>query len=53
MTMVYAKYNKAYLTTVEFYRKVTKRLPQRLLLKLSYVAVRSTTCRRSPRSGHS
>ena len=39
MTMVYAKYNKAYLATVEFYRKLTKRLPQRLLLKLSYVAV--------------
>jgi hypothetical protein len=39
MTMIYANYNKAYLATVEFYRKVTTRLPQRLLLKLSYVAV--------------
>lgn len=39
MTMVYARYNKAYLTTVEAYRKLTKRLPKRLLLKLSYVAV--------------
>jgi len=39
MTMVYARYNKAYLATVELYRKVTTRLPRRLLLKLSYVAV--------------
>jgi len=39
MTMVYANYNKAYLSTVEFYRRLTRRLPQRLLLKLSYVAV--------------
>jgi hypothetical protein len=39
MTMVYAKYNKAYLTTVEFYRKVTTRIPKQLLLKLSYVAI--------------
>ena len=39
MTMVYAKYNKAYLATVEFYRKLTKRLPQKALLKLSYIAV--------------
>lgn len=39
MTMVYAKYNKAYLASVELYRRVTKRLPKRLLLKLAYVAV--------------
>lgn len=39
MTFVYANYNKAYLATTEFYRKVTTRLPQRLLLKLCYVAV--------------
>jgi SAM-dependent methyltransferase len=39
MTMVYAKYNKAYLATVEFYRRMTTRLPQRLLVKLSYIAV--------------
>jgi SAM-dependent methyltransferase len=39
MTMVYANYNKAYLTMVEFYRKFTTRLPKRLLLKLSYVAI--------------
>lgn len=39
MTMVYAKYNKAYLTSIELYRKVTTRLPKRLLLRLSYIAV--------------
>ena len=39
MTFVYAKYNKAYQTTTEFYRKFTTRLPQRLLLKLCYIAV--------------
>lgn len=39
MTMVYAKYNKAYLTMVEFYRKFAKRLPKRWLLKLCYIAV--------------
>jgi 2-polyprenyl-3-methyl-5-hydroxy-6-metoxy-1,4-benzoquinol methylase len=38
-TMVYAKYNKAYLSMVEFYRRFTKRLPKRLLLKLSYITV--------------
>ena len=38
MTMVYAKYNKAYLASVEFYRRFTTRLPQRLLVKLAYVA---------------
>jgi SAM-dependent methyltransferase len=39
MAFVYAKYNKAYLATTEFYRRFTTRLPQRLLLKLSYIAV--------------
>ncbi len=39
MTMVYAKYNKAHLATVGFYRRLTKRLPQRVLLRLSYIAV--------------
>ncbi|MCA1706193.1 MAG: methyltransferase domain-containing protein [Actinobacteria bacterium] len=39
MTFVYAKYNKAYLATTEFYRRLTRRLPKRLLLKLSYLAV--------------
>ncbi len=39
MTFVYAKYNKPYLAVTEFYRKLTKRLPKRLLLKLCYVAV--------------
>lgn len=39
MIMVYAKYNKAYLRTVEFYRRFTTRLPQRVLLKLCYLAV--------------
>lgn len=39
MTMVYANYNKAYLATTELYRKLTTRLPKRMLLKLCYVAV--------------
>ena len=39
MIFVYAKYNKAYLTTTDAYRKLTTRLPQRLLLKLCYIAV--------------
>jgi SAM-dependent methyltransferase len=39
MTFVYARYNKAYRSVTEFYRRFTKRLPQRLLLKLSYIAV--------------
>ena len=39
MTFVYAKYNKAYIATTEFYRRFTTRLPQRLLLKLCYLAV--------------
>jgi SAM-dependent methyltransferase len=39
MTFVYAKYNKAYLATTEFYRKLTTRLPQRLVLWWSYMAV--------------
>jgi SAM-dependent methyltransferase len=39
MIMVYANYNKAYLAVTEFYRRFTTRLPQRLLLKLCYVAV--------------
>ncbi|MBA2504688.1 MAG: methyltransferase domain-containing protein [Thermoleophilaceae bacterium] len=39
MAFVYANYNKAYLATTEFYRRLTTRLPQRLLLKLSYLAI--------------
>lgn len=39
MTFVYANYNKPYLAVTEFYRKFTKRLPKRLLLKLCYIAV--------------
>ncbi|MDP9270166.1 MAG: class I SAM-dependent methyltransferase [Chloroflexota bacterium] len=39
MAFVYANYNKAYLATTEFYRRFTTRLPQRLLLKLCYLAV--------------
>ena len=39
MTMVYANYNKAYLTTTELYRRLTTRMPKRILLKLCYVAV--------------
>jgi SAM-dependent methyltransferase len=38
-SMVYADYNKAYRATTEFYRRFTKRLPKRLLLKLCYLAV--------------
>jgi SAM-dependent methyltransferase len=39
MAFVYASYNKAYLATTELYRKLTTRLPKRLLLKLCYIAV--------------
>ena len=39
MTMVYANYNKAYLAVTEFHRKFTTKLPKRLLLRLSYVAI--------------
>jgi len=39
MVFVYAKYNKAYLAVTEFYRRFTKRLPKRLLLRLCYLAV--------------
>lgn len=39
MIFVYASYNKAYLATTEFYRRLTTKLPQRLLLKLCYLAV--------------
>lgn len=39
MTFVYANYNKPYVTVTEFYRKLTKRLPKRLVLKLCYIAV--------------
>jgi len=39
MIFVYARYNKAYLMTTDLYRRLTTRLPQRLLLKLSYIAV--------------
>jgi 2-polyprenyl-3-methyl-5-hydroxy-6-metoxy-1,4-benzoquinol methylase len=39
MTFVYSSYNKAYLATTELYRKLTTRLPQKLLLRLCYVAV--------------
>jgi SAM-dependent methyltransferase len=39
MAFVYARYNKAYRAVTEFYRRYTKRLPKRLLLKLSYIAV--------------
>jgi SAM-dependent methyltransferase len=39
MIFVYAKYNKAYIAVTEFYRRLTTRLPKRLLLRLSYVAV--------------
>ncbi len=37
--MVYASYNKAYIQTTTFYRKLTTRLPKRLLLYLCYLAV--------------
>ena len=39
MTFLYANYNKPYIAVTEFYRKLTKRLPKRLLLKLCYVAI--------------
>jgi ubiquinone/menaquinone biosynthesis C-methylase UbiE/uncharacterized protein YbaR (Trm112 family) len=39
MIFVYAKYNKAYLKTTFAYRKITTRLPQKLLLKLCYIAI--------------
>ncbi len=39
MVFVYASYNKAYRSVTEFYRRFTTRLPQRLLLKLCYIAV--------------
>jgi hypothetical protein len=39
MAFVYASYNKAYLATTELYRKLTTRLPKRLLLMLGYIAV--------------
>jgi SAM-dependent methyltransferase len=39
MTFLYANYNKPYLAVTELYRKLTTRLPKRLLLKLSYIAV--------------
>jgi SAM-dependent methyltransferase len=38
-TFVYANYNKPYLATTEFYRRFTTRMPQRMLLKLCYIAV--------------
>jgi SAM-dependent methyltransferase len=39
MVFVYASYNKAYRAVTEFYRRFTKRLSRRLLLKLCYIAV--------------
>jgi SAM-dependent methyltransferase len=39
MTMVYASYNKPYRAITEFYRRLTTRLPKRLLLRLSYIAI--------------
>jgi SAM-dependent methyltransferase len=39
MAFVYARYNKAYLATTALYRKLTTRLPKRLLLRLCYIAV--------------
>lgn len=39
MTMVYANYNRSYLAVTEFYRKLTTKLPKRVLLRLCYVAV--------------
>jgi SAM-dependent methyltransferase len=39
MTFLYANYNKPYLAITEFYRRFTKRLPKRLLLKLCYIAI--------------
>lgn len=37
--MIYAPYNKAYIQTTTLYRKLTTRLPKRLLLYLCYIAV--------------
>jgi len=39
MTMIYADYNKPYLAVTGFYRRLTTKLPKRVLLRLSYVAV--------------
>jgi SAM-dependent methyltransferase len=39
MTMIYANYNKPYLAVTGFYRRLTTRLPKRMLLRLSYIAV--------------
>jgi SAM-dependent methyltransferase len=39
LVFVYAKYNQPYMAVTEFYRKFTTRIPKRLLLKLSYIAV--------------
>jgi SAM-dependent methyltransferase len=39
MTFLYANYNKPYLAVTEFYRRITTRLPKRLLLKLCYIAI--------------
>jgi SAM-dependent methyltransferase len=39
MAFVYASYNKAYLATTGFYRKLTTRIPKRLLVMLCYIAV--------------
>lgn len=37
--MIYASYNKAYIKTTTFYRKLTTRLPKKLLLYLCNIAV--------------
>jgi SAM-dependent methyltransferase len=39
MTMVYSNCNKAYIAVTGFYRRFTTRIPKRLLLRFSYVAV--------------
>ena len=39
MTFFYSNYNKPYLMVTEFYRRFTKRMPKRLLLKLCYIAI--------------
>ena len=39
MVFVYSSYNKLYFATTDLYRRLTTRLPKRLLLKLCYVAV--------------
>jgi SAM-dependent methyltransferase len=39
MAFLYANYNKPYIAVTEFYRRFTKRLPKRLLLKLCYIAI--------------